>query len=292
MAASAERQNCALCVRLTRILLGGVTEANRHLYSFFFFQIPETQTLRCPESKMAKRLTDNIITGHDPHLRMCYYFSPVFNMNIWRRGSSLTGERTKKDPAFKGFRQSINRMKQASPIAAALYNMVPKEIKEYALYRTLTGEAITMLKEGLEAAVISETLKTKYIEPLANTQKQKSADREVIEPVSKERVKGMSDFRSYPSAGVRKMTRRHRSFLLQKIIEGQSAVEHVSCVDGQPIPQISRNISGFSPTSPEPSQEHKRKTKTTNGLIYLGRLPECKKLKMWLRPIESSIGTQ
>src|ERR1700722_13365502 len=98
---------------------------------------------------MAKRLTNNIVTGNDPHLRMCFYYSPFFGQNIWRRGTTLTGERTKKDPAFTGFRQSSNRLKQASPIAASLYKQVPQQLKEFALYRTLTGEAIKMRKEGI-----------------------------------------------------------------------------------------------------------------------------------------------
>ncbi|HTB26105.1 MAG TPA: hypothetical protein VK711_12095, partial [Puia sp.] len=108
---------------------------------------------------MGKRLTHNIITGSDPHLRMCFYYSPYFDQNIWRQGSSLTGERTKKDPAFKGFRQSSSRLKEASPIAASLYKQVPNQVKQYALYRTLTGEAIKMLKEGMEADGITEILK-------------------------------------------------------------------------------------------------------------------------------------
>src|SRR5271154_4445291 len=107
---------------------------------------------------MAKRLTNNIITGNDPYLRMCFYYSPRFGMNIWRRGSALTGERTKKDPAFKGFRQSSSRLKEASPIAASLYKQVPVQVKQYDLYRTLTGEAIKMLKAGMEADMITETL--------------------------------------------------------------------------------------------------------------------------------------
>ena len=123
---------------------------------------------------MAKRLTDNIITGNDPNLRMYFYYSPHYGQNIWRRGTSLTGERTKKDPAFKGFRQSSSRLKVASPIAASLYKMLPEHVKQYALYRTLTGEAIKMLKEGMDAVVISETLKTKYIIPLLDSPKKKS----------------------------------------------------------------------------------------------------------------------
>ncbi|MEJ0081494.1 MAG: hypothetical protein WDM78_11260 [Puia sp.] len=88
---------------------------------------------------MGKRLTYNIITGNDPCLGMCYYYSPCFELNIWRRSSSLTGERTKKDPAFKGFRKSSNRLKEASPMAASLYKQIPEQVRQYSLYKNING---------------------------------------------------------------------------------------------------------------------------------------------------------
>jgi hypothetical protein len=240
---------------------------------------------------MAKRLTDNIITGNDPYLRMCFYYSPYFGQNIWRRGSSLTGERTKKDPAFKGFRQSSSRLKEAAPIAASLYKLVPEQVKEYALFRTLTGEAIKMLKEGMKAALITETLKKKYIDPLLEAPKKDPGNRTVEEPVTEDRVKGMNDFISYPQmpAGARKIARTRRSFLLQKITSGQLAGEYFSSTNSDHLTQTGRNISGSPFKEQESPGEPKPRTKTTSGLIYLGRLPECKKLKMWLRPVDSSI---
>ena len=239
---------------------------------------------------MAKRLTYNIITGNDPRLRMCFYYSPHFGQNIWRRGSSLTGERTKKDPAFKGFRQSSSRLKEASPIAASLYKQVPRQVKEYALYRTLTGEAIKMLKEGMEAAVITETLKKKYIVPLLDAPKKNSENTTAKEPLTRGRLRGMTDFTSYPQmpSGVKKITRARRALLLQKITEGHSAVEYFSSTDSEPLTQTSRNISESPYSEPELPEKRKPRTKTTSGLVYLGRLPECKKLKIWLRPVDTS----
>src|SRR5664279_4605670 len=186
---------------------------------------------------MGKRLTYNIITGNDPRLGLCFYYSPYFNQNIWRKASSLTGERTKKDPAFKGFRQSINRMKEASPIAASLYKLVPEEVKQYALYRTLTGEAIKMLKEGIEAAVITAALKKKYVDPLLDAPNSNVKNRVVEEPLAKDRVKGMTDFTSYPQIprGVRRLTRTRCSLLLQKINADQSAIENFSSTGSDPV---------------------------------------------------------
>ena len=242
------------------------------------------QGFRCSQKgQMAKRLTDNIITGNDPRLGMYFYYSPHFDQNIWRRTSSLTGDRTRKDPAFKGFRKSSSRLKEASPIAASLYKMVPLQIKQYALYRTLTGEAIKMLKEGMDADLITVTLKKKYIDPLLDTPIKNTDNRTVEEPLTRDRVKGMTDFTSHPQipSRVNKITRTRRSRLLQKITEGQSAADFFSSTDSDPLSQISKNVLEFTFNEP---QEPKRRIKTTEDLIYLGRLPECKKLKIWLRP--------
>ncbi|MDP4131981.1 MAG: hypothetical protein Q8939_17620, partial [Bacteroidota bacterium] len=119
--------------------------------------------------------------------------------------------------------------KQASPIAASLYKLVPGEVKQYALYRTLTGEAIKMLKEGMEAALITETLKKKYIDPLRDAPENNSGNRRAGEtPVTGGRVKGMRDFTAYPqvASGLRKMTGARRSLLLQKITESRPAVRY------------------------------------------------------------------
>ncbi len=95
---------------------------------------------------------------------ICGYMS--HGINIIRKSTPLTGPRVKKDPAFKGFRQSANRMKEASPIAASLYNQIPKEKKEYDLYRLLTGETLKMLKEGMDKTEISDKLQKQYIDPI------------------------------------------------------------------------------------------------------------------------------
>jgi hypothetical protein len=239
---------------------------------------------------MGKRLTYNIITGNDPHLGLNFYYSPYFNQNIWRQASSLTGERTRKDPAFKGFRQSINRMKEASPIAASLYKQIPEKVKQYALYRTLTGEAIKMLKEGMEAAVITETLKKKYIYPLLEASIRDSKNRSVEEPSTTDHVKGIADFTSYPQkpSRIRKMKRTRRSLLFKKITEGQSTPEYFSPTDSDPQSQTTGNVSVSRFSETLPTNKPKRRTKTTGGLIYLGRLAECKKLKIWLKPVDSS----
>jgi hypothetical protein len=85
---------------------------------------------------------------------------------VYRAESSLTGKRTKIDPAFAGFRKSSNRMKEAVPIASALYGQLSKEQKQFGLFRIMTGEVILMLKEGIDKTEIRETLFKRHIEPI------------------------------------------------------------------------------------------------------------------------------
>jgi hypothetical protein len=98
------------------------------------------------------------------HDGLCGYFWN--NVNIVRAASSLTEARVKEDPAFEGFRKSGNRMKEAAPIAAALYNQIPKPKKQFPLYRLLTGETLKMIKQGLDKSAITQTLYKLYIEPI------------------------------------------------------------------------------------------------------------------------------
>ena len=97
--------------------------------------------------------------------------------NIVRPACRLTGERTKKDPAFEGFRKSSSRMAEASKMGAALYNQIPNEHKQFSLYRLLTGEIFKMLKQGVDKSEISKKLQQEYIDPvLRQLQKQPSIE--------------------------------------------------------------------------------------------------------------------
>ena len=81
-----------------------------------------------------------------------------------RMKSSITGERIKKEPAFKGFRKSSGRMSEASPIASFVYQQLP--VKNYPLYREMTGKAVLWLKEGIPAMVIQDRLTREYLQPV------------------------------------------------------------------------------------------------------------------------------
>src|SRR5664279_258458 len=99
-------------------------------------------------------------TGSDGGI--CGYF--LFNQNIIRSASKRTGASMQENAAFDGFRKSGNRMKEAAPIAAGLYKQIPKSQKQYSFYRFLTGEALKMIKEGVDQTTIVEILYKQQIE--------------------------------------------------------------------------------------------------------------------------------
>src|SRR4051812_23575722 len=148
-----------------------------------------------------KRLTNNVITGSDKRLGLYFYYSHHFGHNIVRKRTSLTGQRVKTDKAFEGLRESSNRMKQASPIAASLYKLIPAETKQYSIYRLLTSEALKMIKQGLEVAIIIEALNRTYIEPLINEPQKNLSSNEMFGLKKTSHEKGLKSFIRYPQQG-------------------------------------------------------------------------------------------
>ncbi|NII25499.1 hypothetical protein HB364_10425 [Pseudoflavitalea sp. X16] len=79
-----------------------------------------------------------------------------------RTRSSLTGERVKKDPAFRKTMQFAGLLAKASRIGSAVYALVPADRKQHSLYRKLTGEAMTWLKYQWKETDIIEYLTKQY----------------------------------------------------------------------------------------------------------------------------------
>jgi hypothetical protein len=123
---------------------------------------------------MAIKRGNILLTGTGGGL--CTYVSK--GRCIVRSISSLTGERVQKDPAFEGFRRSGNRMKEASPLAGSLYQQIPKEKRQFSLYRQLTGEVLKMIKQGMAKEMIIGQLQKLYIDPVLgeNVQEKQSHD--------------------------------------------------------------------------------------------------------------------
>ena len=201
---------------------------------------------------------------------ICGYFRG--GLNIIRATSSLTGARVKKDPAFEGFRKSCNRMREAAPIAAALYNLIPKEQKQFSRYRLLTGETLKMIKQGIDKAVINKKLQELYINPILQwpVRHQKSGTETRL--ADRSRSFGKSLFITKMSADPR-ITRLGKKRKLQPaavtIGESSTYINTFLSVAAKWSDSI-HNVA--------PGQQ------TISAPIYLGRVKEYRRLKMWMIP--------
>lgn len=87
---------------------------------------------------------------------ICYY---KMNGNYYaRRKSTLSRKRVKTSPAFALTRAYAALMAEASRLAAEVYWQVPRSKRKHALYRALTGQAMTLLKKGTDKEAIRKQL--------------------------------------------------------------------------------------------------------------------------------------
>ena len=80
-----------------------------------------------------------------------------------RSASSLTGKRVRKDPAFAETRRYAGMMARASKIGSHVYRQISGKRKTHAVYRMLTGEAMGMIKDGVEEHEIVRVLTEVYL---------------------------------------------------------------------------------------------------------------------------------
>jgi hypothetical protein len=74
-----------------------------------------------------------------------------------RSKSSLNGKRVKTAPEFEKTRAHASLMAKASKIASEVYKGLGK--KSFPQYRILTGQALRMLKEGMEEPEVLHNLR-------------------------------------------------------------------------------------------------------------------------------------
>lgn len=103
---------------------------------------------------MAKQSGPVFITGTVAGI--CYY---KLNGKFYaRRASTLSRKRVKNAPAFALTRKYASLMAEASKLAAEVYRPIPRSKRKHALYRAMTGQAMTLLKKGVDKAEISKQL--------------------------------------------------------------------------------------------------------------------------------------
>jgi hypothetical protein len=110
---------------------------------------------------MAKQLGILTITGcHDNLL-----FYAMEGIPYVRKKSSLSGKRVKKSKAFQLTMVYAGIMAQASKIASSVYRQIPKEKREVAFFRTLTGIAQKLIRKGISEEDVYEQLHIKAFPP-------------------------------------------------------------------------------------------------------------------------------
>ena len=88
---------------------------------------------------------------------ICVY--PMWGEPFVRKASSLTAERVKTAPEFKPTMAWANRLKAASRLGSAVYAMLAPSRRKHKLYRTLTGQAMRLLREGkTEGEIVVELM--------------------------------------------------------------------------------------------------------------------------------------
>jgi hypothetical protein len=104
---------------------------------------------------------------------ICFY--RMYGGYYLRMKSSLSGKRVKTDPAFARTMQYARLLGKASKIASQVYKTYPKATRKFAEYRTLTGKAMQLLKEGFtEAAALAVLMPTRRKARKAASKKQKA----------------------------------------------------------------------------------------------------------------------
>ena len=88
--------------------------------------------------------------------------------NFVRTKSSLTRKRVLHSPQFERTRQYAGLMAKASRIGSLVYNELPEYWRQGWMYRSFTGEALTMLKERKKEEEIQQLLRQRYVEMVVN----------------------------------------------------------------------------------------------------------------------------
>jgi len=136
---------------------------------------------------MARYIGTPLFTGSIDGI--CIYH--MWNRYFVRTKSSLTGERVKKDPAFRRTRQKAAMLSRASAIASGIYRALPVHWRQFWMYRAFTGEAMHLLGENKSAEEVRHWLWNTYVKLWEerkqqvvenNTDRIKSTKRTVIKP--------------------------------------------------------------------------------------------------------------
>ena len=113
---------------------------------------------------MGKQKGPLFITG--TYNGICYY--EMDGEYYFRKASSLSGKRVKRDPSFALTMTYAGILGQAAIIASEVYRMLSPGLRERSIYRAMTSRANQSLKlrtnvEALKALLIEEFITTQHV---------------------------------------------------------------------------------------------------------------------------------
>ena len=115
-----------------------------------------------------------------------------------RAKSSLSRERVLTKPEFELTRKHAGQFGRASALASEIYQALPQTAQGRPIFRTIAGEAASLLYSGKEEQEVKDILFKKYIQ---------DPDCENI----------MAIYKSFKSPQVRQMNRQLRSIFLRRV---------------------------------------------------------------------------
>lgn len=77
--------------------------------------------------------------------------------------SSLTGQRVKRDPAFRRTRENADLLGKASRLASGVYRRLPAEQRKRSCYRQMTGKALRLLHSGKPVEEVLTYLEQEFL---------------------------------------------------------------------------------------------------------------------------------
>lgn len=80
-----------------------------------------------------------------------------------RAKSTLSRRRVKRSPAFRRTMEYAGWLGQASKVAAEVYRMMQREKRKVKVYRKMTGEAMEMIRQGMDVAKVKDQLMQQYL---------------------------------------------------------------------------------------------------------------------------------
>jgi len=92
---------------------------------------------------------------------LCFY--QWRGISCVRMKSTLSGKRVKKSKEFEKTRQYASNFAIAARIASPVYKALPVDIRARWIYRTIVGEAASLLYKGKTESEVNDILWGKYI---------------------------------------------------------------------------------------------------------------------------------